>query len=73
MDDEKILLYDMETVSYARAIRIKCLDCCADNAAEVRRCNNIHCPLFPLRFGISAKSAIRKYGNMVKIIPKPNI
>lgn len=32
-------------------IRAKCIDCCAGNAAEVRRCGMIDCPLWPYRMG----------------------
>ncbi len=34
-----------------KAIRAKCLDCCCDNAAEVRKCVCFSCPLWPLRMG----------------------
>ena len=34
-----------------RAIRAKCLDCCAGQVAEVRRCELENCPLYPYRFG----------------------
>ena len=34
-----------------KAIRQKCLDCCAGQVAEVRRCTVEKCPLFPYRFG----------------------
>ena len=33
------------------AIRRKCLDCCADSVAEVRKCVCTTCPLWPLRMG----------------------
>ena len=33
------------------AIRDKCLDCCCGNAAEVRRCGMIDCPLWWYRLG----------------------
>lgn len=38
-----------------RAIRAKCMDCCADNAAEVRKCVVHSCPLWPLRMGCQPK------------------
>ena len=38
-----------------RAIRAKCLDCCADSPGEVRRCSLADCPLHPFRFGRSPK------------------
>lgn len=34
-----------------KAIRLKCLDCCAGQVAEVRCCELEKCPLFPYRFG----------------------
>ena len=40
-----------ERVSRAKAIRLKCLDCCADNMAEVRKCPATHCPLWRYRMG----------------------
>lgn len=38
-----------------RAIRAKCLDCCARNAAEVRKCVMVDCALWPLRMGVQPK------------------
>jgi hypothetical protein len=32
-----------------RAIRARCLDCCADQPNEVRLCTQVHCPLWPYR------------------------
>lgn len=34
-----------------RAIRDNCIGCCAGNAAEVRRCGMVACPLWPYRMG----------------------
>lgn len=34
-----------------KAIRAKCLDCCADQAEEVKLCPVSNCPLHPFRFG----------------------
>jgi len=34
-----------------KSIRRKCLDCCANNVAEVRRCEIIDCSLHAYRFG----------------------
>ena len=41
----------MERISRAKAIRMKCLDCCCDNMAEVRKCPVTHCPLWRYRMG----------------------
>ena len=35
----------------SKAIRGMCLDCCADNRAEVRRCTSVGCALYPYRMG----------------------
>ena len=32
-----------------RAIRANCIDCCAGNEAEVRRCRMLACPMWPYR------------------------
>ena len=34
-----------------KAIRAACLDCCAGNQGEVRKCVSTNCPLWPLRMG----------------------
>lgn len=39
-----------------KAIRAKCLDCCYDQAQEVKLCPCVDCPLYPYRFGKSMKS-----------------
>lgn len=41
----------MERVSRSKAIRLKCIDCCAGNMAEVRRCPAVDCPLWRYRMG----------------------
>lgn len=42
-----------------KAIRANCLDCCGGNAAEVRKCVSVRCPLWPMRMG-RFPSALRK-------------
>lgn len=32
-------------------IRARCLDCCADQQAEVRKCTSVRCPSWPFRMG----------------------
>jgi len=34
-----------------KAIRLKCMECSCDNAAEVKLCPVISCPLWPYRSG----------------------
>lgn len=41
----------MERVSRSKAIRLKCLDCCCGQAAEVRKCPATDCPLWRYRMG----------------------
>lgn len=45
----------MERVSRSKAIRLKCLDCCAGQAAEVRKCPAESCPLWRFRMGREIK------------------
>lgn len=33
------------------SIRLKCLDCCGNQSAEVRRCPSYNCPLWHYRMG----------------------
>jgi hypothetical protein len=40
-----------------KAIRAKCLDCCAGSFHEVRICHITDCPLHPYRFGKNPKRA----------------
>ena len=44
-----------EKGSRKRAIRLKCLDCCCGNAAEVRLCTIQKCPLWRFRMGTESK------------------
>ena len=40
-----------DKVSPLKAIRAKCIDCCAGELAEVRNCHIEDCPLHPFRMG----------------------
>ena len=42
-----------------KAIRAKCLDCCAGSSNEVRLCSIETCPLHPYRRGHRPKSNLR--------------
>jgi len=46
-----------ERLTRGKAIRLKCLDCCCGNSAEVRRCHMTNCPLHRYRLG-REKSAV---------------
>lgn len=41
----------MKKLTPLRAIRAKCLDCCCEQANEVRECTAVNCPLHFYRFG----------------------
>ena len=43
----------------AKAMRAKCLDCCAGHAGEVRACPAIACALWPYRMGRNPNRARR--------------
>ena len=45
----------MERIGRAKAIRLKCIDCCGGNTAEVRKCPTTHCPLWRFRMGKEIK------------------
>lgn len=45
----------MEHIGRAKAIRLKCIDCCGGNTAEVRKCPAEHCPLWRYRMGKEIK------------------
>lgn len=47
-----------ERVTRGKAIRLKCLDCCCGNAAEVRLCPLRRCPLWRFRMGREALAEI---------------
>ena len=43
-------------ITRGKAIRLKCLDCCCGNSAEVRRCPCTDCPLWRYRMGNEKKA-----------------
>ena len=47
----------MERVGRAKAIRLKCIDCCCGNTAEVRKCPATSCPLWRFRMGREIKDS----------------
>lgn len=42
---------DKKRLTRQQAIRKKCLDCCANNTVEVRKCVIKDCPLYRYRMG----------------------
>ena len=47
----------MERVSRSKAIRLKCIDCCCGNMAEVRKCPAENCHLWRYRMGKEIKDS----------------
>lgn len=48
-----------ERVSRSKAIRLKCLDCCCGQSAEVRRCPVTECALWRYRMGKEENDELR--------------
>ena len=48
-----------ERVSRSKAIRLKCLDCCCGQSAEVRRCPVTDCELWRYRMGKEENDELR--------------
>ncbi len=42
-----------EPMSAQKALRLRCIDCCAGSSAEVRLCVSVKCPSWPFRMGKS--------------------
>lgn len=51
----------MERIGRAKAIRLKCIDCCGGNTAEVRKCPATHCPLWRFRMGKEIKDTYENF------------
>lgn len=41
----------MDRLTRTKAIRMKCIDCCGGQQAEVRKCPATNCPLWRYRMG----------------------
>ena len=65
---KKVRMVELEKVSYAKAIRAKCLDCCCGQENEVRHCTALDCPLFPYRFGCAPSAYINRNRENVIIV-----
>lgn len=52
-----------ERITRGKAIRLKCLDCCCGNSAEVCRCSVTKCPLWRYRMGSEQKPQIVEDAN----------
>ena len=56
----------MERVSRSKAIRLKCIDCCAGQVAEVRKCPAVDCPLWRFRMGKEENDELKPQRNNSK-------
>ena len=50
----------MQRISRSRAIRLKCLDCSAQQQSEVKRCPCTDCPLWRYRMGHEERDELYK-------------
>ena len=55
----------MERVSRSKAIRLKCIDCCGGNMAEVRKCPAENCPLWRFRMGREVKDENSEFSDEI--------
>lgn len=49
-----------------KAIRLKCLDCCAGSSQEVDKCAAKQCPIWPFRYGRNPFRAKRELSDEQK-------
>ena len=48
---DELLAAGHKPMSPLKALRLRCLDCCAEQPSEVRRCTAVGCPSWPFRMG----------------------
>lgn len=53
MTEEELTKLGHRAISPMRALRLRCLDCCAGSDSEVRHCPARKCPSWPFRMGTS--------------------
>lgn len=49
-------------ITRSKAIRLKCLDCCCNQAKEVRLCPSQDCPLWHYRLGYEVDAEGKRIG-----------
>ena len=49
MTQPELLALGHEPMSPLKALRLRCIDCCAGSAQEVRLCTAVECPAWPFR------------------------
>ena len=50
---EELIAAGHKPMSPLKALRTRCIDCCAGSAKEVRLCTAVSCPAWPFRLGSS--------------------
>lgn len=65
---KKMRLRVPKTISYAKAIRAKCMDCTCNQANEVKYCTIYDCPLFPYRFGTSPQTFLKNHKDEIILV-----
>ena len=51
MTGDELRAVGHEPKSVIRALRERCMDCCAEDRSEVRKCVSTTCPAWPFRMG----------------------
>ncbi len=51
MSREELIAAGHNPISPLKALRLRCIDCCADQPSEVRLCTAVTCPSWPFRMG----------------------
>ena len=67
MTAEELIALGHSAMSPLKALRLRCIDCCAGSSLEVRLCTAVSCPAWPFRLGNSpwrppASEAQRAWG-----------
>ena len=67
MTTEELIAVGHSAMSPLKALRLRCIDCCAGSSLEVRLCTAVSCPAWPFRLGNSpwrppASEAQRAWG-----------
>ena len=51
MTTEELIAVGHSAMSPLKALRLRCIDCCAGSSLEVRLCTAVSCPSWPFRLG----------------------
>ena len=70
-DPRKMTAAELEALGHqpmspGKALRLRCLDCCAGSPAEVRMCSAVACPSWPFRMGKNPWRKVRQASDAQK-------